>query len=144
MTAAQGSNASRLLAQLATNLATSAALRAELTSTIHGVIVFDIDGERWTLDLREGHGSLQHEDGAATGDTATDATDADATAAAAEAVEADLTLTMSGDTFVKLVSKKISSQQAFLTRKLKIKGSMGMAMKLQPVLDAAVEVPSKL
>ena len=46
--------------------------------------------------------------------------------------------------FVKLVGKTLSSQQAFLTRKLKIKGSMGMAMKLQPVLDAAVEVPSKL
>ncbi len=27
--------------------------------------------------------------------------------------------------------------QAFLMRKLKIKGSMGMAMKLQPILDAA-------
>lgn len=27
--------------------------------------------------------------------------------------------------------------QAFLMRKLKIDGSMGMAMKLQPILDAA-------
>ncbi len=27
--------------------------------------------------------------------------------------------------------------QAFLTRKLKLSGGMGMAMKLQPVLDAA-------
>jgi len=88
--------------------------------------VFDIEGSgRWLLDLREGKGTLQ------------EANDADA--------DADLVLTMAGDTFVKLVAKKISSQQAFLMRKLKIKGSMGMAMKLQPVLDAAVDgTPSKL
>jgi len=88
--------------------------------------VFDIEGSgRWLLHLREGKGTLQ------------EANDADA--------DADLVLTMAGDTFVKLVAKKISSQQAFLMRKLKIKGSMGMAMKLQPVLDAAVDgTPSKL
>ena len=88
--------------------------------------MFDIEGSgRWLLDLREGKGTLQ------------EANDADA--------DADLVLTMAGDTFVKLVAKKISSQQAFLMRKLKIKGSMGMAMKLQPVLDAAVDgTPSKL
>jgi len=28
-------------------------------------------------------------------------------------------------------------RQAFLLRKLKISGSMGLAMKLQPILDAA-------
>lgn len=87
--------------------------------------MFDIEGSgRWLLDLREGKGTLQE-------------ANADA--------DADLVLTMAGDTFVKLVAKKISSQQAFLMRKLKIKGSMGMAMKLQPVLDAAVDgTPSKL
>jgi len=91
--------------------------------------VFDIEGSgRWLLDLREGKGTLQEANA-----------DADADA------DADLVLTMAGDTFVKLVAKKISSQQAFLMRKLKIKGSMGMAMKLQPVLDAAVDgTPSKL
>lgn len=30
-----------------------------------------------------------------------------------------------------------AAPQAFLMRKLKLSGSMGMAMKLQPVLDAA-------
>ena len=85
--------------------------------------MFDIEGSgRWLLDLREGKGTLQEAN-----------------------ADADLVLTMAGDTFVKLVAKKISSQQAFLMRKLKIKGSMGMAMKLQPVLDAAVDgTPSKL
>lgn len=92
--------------------------------------MFDIDDSgRWVLDLREGSGALTRQ-----GDDVGDD----------DQPEPDLVLTMSGDTFVKLVSKKISSQQAFLMRKLKIKGSMGMAMKLQPVLDAAVETPSKL
>ena len=97
--------------------------------------MFDIEGSgRWLLDLREGKGTLQE----ANADADTDA-DADAD------TDADLVLTMAGDTFVKLVAKKISSQQAFLMRKLKIKGSMGMAMKLQAVLDAAVDgTPSKL
>jgi putative sterol carrier protein len=44
---------------------------------------------------------------------------------------------MNDATFVGLVMGKVSSQQAFLMRKLKINGSMGLAMKLQPVLDAA-------
>ena len=137
-----------------------------MESTIKGVIVFEIDGSgRWVLDLREGSGALTRGEGDDKGDD--------------DQPEPDLVLTMSGDTFVKLVSKKMSSQQAFLTRKLKIKGSMGyvvldwlrrvahprlslphthththtrtrarslgrMAMKLQPVLDAAVEAPSKL
>jgi predicted lipid carrier protein YhbT len=108
----------------------SLSLSQDLESTIKGVIVFDIDDSgRWVLDLREGSGALTRQ-----GDDVGDD----------DQPEPDLVLTMSGDTFVKLVSKKISSQQAFLMRKLKIKGSMGMAMKLQPVLDAAVETPSKL
>lgn len=53
------------------------------------------------------------------------------------APKADIVLTMNGTTFVNLVNGKIGSQQAFLMRKLKIKGSMALAMKLQPVLDAA-------
>uniref|UniRef100_A0A383W0W3 SCP2 domain-containing protein n=1 Tax=Tetradesmus obliquus TaxID=3088 RepID=A0A383W0W3_TETOB len=38
---------------------------------------------------------------------------------------------------VKLVMGKLNPQQAFLLRKLKINGSMGLALKLQPILDAA-------
>lgn len=131
-------SATHLLEQLARNLNAHDALRADLTSTIKGVIVFDIDGAgRWVLDLREGKGTLKRSGGGAGGGS-------DEGGDAEEETDADLVLTMSGDTFVKLVAKKMTSQQAFLTRKLKIKGSMGMAMKLQPVLDAAVDTPSKL
>ncbi len=81
-------------------------------------MVFIIDGEQWTLDLRPGKGSLARGE-PPNGD------------------KADITLSMNDDTFVKLVGGKIGSQQAFLMRKLKINGSMGLAMKLQPILDAA-------
>jgi putative sterol carrier protein len=80
--------------------------------------VFKIDGEQWTLDLREGKGSL-------------------AKGSPSEGDKVDITLTMTADTFVKLVMGKLGSQQAFLMRKLKINGSMALAMKLQPVLEAA-------
>lgn len=38
------------------------------------------------------------------------------------------------DNFVRMVMGKLGPQQAFLMRKLKIQGSMGLAMKLQPIL----------
>ena len=142
-------SATHLLEQLASNLRAHAALRKDLSSTIHGVIVFEIDGGgRWVLDLREGRGALTRQGadaggGDGKGVDGNDGNDGN-DGSSPSPPEPDLVLTMSGDTFVKLVGKTLSSQQAFLTRKLKIKGSMGMAMKLQPVLDAAVEVPSKL
>jgi len=88
-------------------------------------VVFVVDGETWILDLRKGKGILYKKK---------DEEDVD---------NADITLTMNGKTFVSLVNGKIGSQQAFLMRKLKIKGSMALAMKLQPILEAAKPV-SKL
>ena len=51
-------------------------------------------------------------------------------------VEADITLTTTDENFVKLSGGSLNPQMAFMTGKLKIKGSMGLAMKLQPVLGA--------
>ena len=114
-----------LLEQLKANIETDAGLRVDLESTIKGIIVFIIDGEHWKLDLRPGKGSLTHE-------------------SAEDSSKADLTLTMKGSVFVDLVSGKMGSQQAFLTRKLGIKGSMGLAMKMQPILDAVLQSKSRL
>eukprot|EP00204_Picochlorum_oklahomense_P003361 CAMPEP_0118801286 /NCGR_PEP_ID=MMETSP1161-20130426/2896_1 /TAXON_ID=249345 /ORGANISM="Picochlorum oklahomensis, Strain CCMP2329" /LENGTH=135 /DNA_ID=CAMNT_0006729195 /DNA_START=44 /DNA_END=451 /DNA_ORIENTATION=- len=108
-----------LLEQLKENLDKDASLRKDLENTIKGIVVFVIDGEKWCLDLRPGKGKLSRVDSEEEGGD-----------------QADITLTMKGSTFVALVSGKIGSQTAFLTRKLKIKGSMGLAMKLQPILDA--------
>ncbi len=78
--------------------------------------MFCVDGTDWTLDLREGKGTL--------------------TKGSPDEKE-DIRLTMTDENFVKLVMGKLNPQQAFLMRKLKISGSMGLAMKLQPILDAA-------
>jgi putative sterol carrier protein len=51
------------------------------------------------------------------------------------------TLTISDDDFARLVAGKLSPQTAFLMRKLKLSGSMGQALKLQPILDAAAPRP---
>lgn len=88
----------------------------DLVKRIKGLVVFDIDGEKWALDLRTGEGSLVK---------------------GAPSDKPDLTLTMTDTNFAQLVMGKLNPQQAFLLRKLKINGSMAMALKLQPILDAA-------
>ncbi|WIA40729.1 hypothetical protein OEZ86_004418 [Tetradesmus obliquus] len=88
----------------------------DLVQKTKGLVVFNIDGEQWALDLRQGSGSVSK---------------------GAPSEKPDLTLTISDENFVKLVMGKLNPQQAFLLRKLKINGSMGLALKLQPILDAA-------
>lgn len=88
----------------------------DLVKKTKGLVVFNIDGDLWTLDLRDAPGSVFQ---------------------GSPSDKPDLTLTISDENFVKLVMGKLSPQQAFLLRKLKISGSMGLALKLQPILDAA-------
>jgi putative sterol carrier protein len=90
----------------------------ELVKKIKGLVVFSIDGETQTLDLREGKGETYK-------------------GLPKNGEKPELTLTISDDNFAKLVMGKLGPQQAFLMRKLKISGSMGLALKLQPILDAA-------
>ena len=63
--------------------------------TLQGLVVFDIDKEKWTLDLRPGKGSVV-KGGPAEGD------------------KPDLTLTITDDNFVKLASGKLGPQQVLL------------------------------
>jgi len=48
----------------------------------------------------------------------------------------DLQVTTSASTLQALLDTKLTPQQAFMKGKLKIKGKMGLAMKLKLVLDA--------
>lgn len=48
--------------------------------------------------------------------------------------EADCTITISMDNFVALSSGDLDPTTAFMMGKLKVKGSMGVAMKLQSIL----------
>jgi putative sterol carrier protein len=49
---------------------------------------------------------------------------------AGTAPNANLTLTMSGQDWLDMLAGKLSGQMAFMSGKLKLKGDMGLAMKL--------------
>jgi len=94
------------------------AANPDLVKQIGGVYQFDItkDGKTnsWFVDLKNGKGSL--------GEGKSD--------------KAECTLTTNDDDFVGMMTGKANSQQLFMQGKLKIKGNMGLAMKLSK-LNAA-------
>ena len=50
-------------------------------------------------------------------------------------VEADCTITTDMETFKGMYDKSVSPQAAFMTGKLKVEGDMGIALKLQSVIN---------
>ncbi len=57
----------------------------------------------------------------------------DVAVAQGKAEKPSITLTMDANNFMDLIAGKLNGQTAFLTGKLKIKGDMTLAMKLQSV-----------
>lgn len=51
-----------------------------------------------------------------------------------ETTSADCVLTMSVDDFYKLLIGKLNTTAAYMTGKLKVKGSLGLALKLESIL----------
>ena len=74
-------------------------------------IVLD-DGSKYVINLKEGSGSVS----------------------AGEASNADCTFTMKAEDFLSLAKGKLNPQNAFMTGKLKIKGSIAVAMKFTPAV----------
>jgi putative sterol carrier protein len=71
--------------------------------------LFDIEGEgKWVVNVADGAISVSEGEGAA-----------------------DATIETSGETFDKIVSGEQNPTTAYMTGKLKIKGDMGAALKLQ-------------
>ncbi|KAG7388120.1 hypothetical protein PHYPSEUDO_013080 [Phytophthora pseudosyringae] len=87
-----------------------------LVNKVKGVIKFDIAGAgAWLVDLKNGKGSVK---------------------ASAASDKADLTISLSEENFLKMMDNKLNPQQAFMKGLVKIKGNMGLAMKLNVVLAA--------
>ena len=92
-------------------------LRAELTEKIKHIdpigkrLKFVMDGEYMLIDGSTGENTMSDEDG-----------------------DADCTVTMSKDTYLKLQRKEIKPMIATLTGKLKVKGDLGLARKLKQLM----------
>ena len=74
---------------------------------------FLISDAQWTLDLKNGGGSVSQ--GAPSGDP-------------------DCTMSMTSEDFVKMFKGELKPTMAFMSGKLKIKGNMGLAMKLENLM----------
>jgi putative sterol carrier protein len=79
------------------------------TAGMNNSYLFDIDGAgTWKVDVQDGSVKV------------TEGTD-----------DADVTITTSEETFEKIVSGEQNATSAYMTGKLKVRGDMGAAMKLQ-------------
>jgi putative sterol carrier protein len=79
------------------------------TAGMNNSYLFDIEGAgKWKVDVQDGGVSVT-----------------------ANAEDADVTITTSEETFEKITSGEQNATSAYMTGKLKVKGDMGAAMKLQ-------------
>ena len=79
------------------------------TAGMHNTYVFDVEGVgEWTVAVDDGKVTVSE-----------------------GASEADCTLSASEDTLVKIAKGEANATTAYMTGKLKIKGDMGAALKLQ-------------
>jgi putative sterol carrier protein len=79
------------------------------TAGMNNSYLFDIDGAgKWKVDVEDGNVKVME-----------------------GAQDADVTITTSEETFDKIVRGEQNATSAYMTGKLKVKGDMGAAMKLQ-------------
>merc|ERR1719235_1237528 len=89
---------------------------SEVVDKVKGIYLFKIKGGKdWTVDLKNGSGSVQE---GAQG-------------------KPDCTITIADEDFVNLITGKANGQQLFMGGKLKISGNMAMAMKLEVLKSMA-------
>jgi putative sterol carrier protein len=119
---APGFEASALFEQIATGITTkSSADRQAMVKKVKGLFQMDIKNtagtvQSWTIDLKNGDGGVKlgKPDG-----------------------KPDIIIALSDKDFVDMASGKLNGQKAFMTGKLKVKGNMMLATKLDGVLKTA-------
>ncbi|KAI0034211.1 sterol-binding-like protein [Vararia minispora EC-137] len=116
-----GFKASQVLAQLSNATAAfSDADKANLLKKTNGIFQLQVKNpegkeETWTIDMKK-TGTVYK---------------------GPAKPKADVTIILSDDTFTQLAEGKLDGQKAFMTGKLKTKGNMMLATKLNIVLNAA-------
>lgn len=89
--------------------------KPELSKAVNSIYEFNITGENggvWTVDLSKEPGEVT----------------------AGSQGNAKCTVTCTAPDFMNVVTGKTNAQMAFMSGKLKIKGDMGLAMKLQKII----------
>ncbi|XP_046458682.1 peroxisomal multifunctional enzyme A-like [Daphnia pulex] len=92
---------------------------AELTKKVGGVLLVKVTGKKkvevsWIIDAKNNNGSVRIAEPEAKGDT---------------------TISISDDDLMKLFNGTLTAARALLTRRIKVQGDMGLAMKLQSLAN---------
>ncbi|EGG19989.1 Nonspecific lipid-transfer protein [Cavenderia fasciculata] len=103
------------LGKVFAELAKTVAGKPELVKQINGVYLFDVGTKKYTVDLKNEKGSVK----------------------AGVPAKADCTISIKEEDLINLMSGKVNGQVLFGQGKLKIKGNMGLAMKLGKITAAA-------
>ncbi|PIK40917.1 putative non-specific lipid-transfer protein [Apostichopus japonicus] len=99
---------------------------ANYVKKVKGIYSFNVTkgpggaSETWVVDVKNGNGSVER----------------------GSKAKADCTFTMTDSDLYDLMTGKLKAQQAFFSGKMKMKGNMGLAMKLQQIMPATP--PAKL
>ncbi|KAF9182228.1 hypothetical protein BGZ51_003057 [Haplosporangium sp. Z 767] len=123
--AVEGFRSSALLAQIDEHLQTlSEDERKDQVKKVKGIFQFNVKNNAgqtatWTFDLKTGNGAMHK--GTIAG------------------VKPDITIDIKDDDFVALAEGKANGQKLFMSGKIKVKGAIMMATKLDSVLNAAKE-----
>jgi putative sterol carrier protein len=102
--------ADQIFATISSNIAAD----PSLVKKIAGVYQFDVDGKTWTVDLKNGNGSVRE----------------------GKPEKADCTITIKGEDLVAMAQGRLNGQTAFMQGKLKIGGNMSFAMKLGQLFES--------
>ena len=88
---------------------------ADAVKKVNAIYRFDLagaNGGTWILDMKEGTAGVRQAD-----------------------EPGQCTISMTDEDFVSMINGKLNAQMAFMSGKLKVKGDMGLAMKLAQVLQ---------
>ncbi|KAM9974112.1 hypothetical protein ACTFIW_003024 [Dictyostelium discoideum] len=112
-----GYNASKIFTTIQGNIG---AKGAELVKKINGIYLINIkkgtNTQAWALDLKNGSGSI---------------------VVGAGSTKPNVTITVSDEDFVDIMTGKLNAQSAFTKGKLKISGNMGLATKLGALMQGS-------